>query len=522
MIYLTDVWKLNITHASAIVNAFLGLIGILPFAMLFVADTFLGNFWMLLFSTLSFSTGMGMLTMSTPPVLANALDTCSAYDPECIGNGQRILFYAAIVLIAVGISGHAISLGTFIAEQFLDAIERADINGFSILTMFGGNIATFIITTVAVLGLPYIKPWSLRFGIPTICMVVAMVIFLSGSHRYTRNRPSGSPLTILFRVLVASASKFFEQRPVDVNQYYGVLEYSAVVDILPPIRCWRCFEKAAIILPDQSLEQQQQNRWKLCALTEVRNAQYIVYMIPMAMAFIFGGLLSSLSHTYFIEQAKNMNYKVGSLTIPITVLFWFYAQGRQYFPKLYFGFANCGPNARFYAPILGISVSMMLGVLCCITAASVESRRLDVVRKHGLLGKPDDTIPMSVFWLLPQYILLRAVDGILEFSTAAFLNNYFILPWSQFMLTFTSLGQGLGCLGSVLCVYIVGKLSERGGNPSWFQGTLNESRLDKYYWTLAWLIASNIVPFIVLRFWYGHMQKKEEDAPAETQWCCCC
>ncbi|KAL2479506.1 Protein NRT1/PTR FAMILY 5.5 [Abeliophyllum distichum] len=374
--------------------------------------------------------------------------------------------------------------------------------------MYAGNFGTFIFTTVAVLGLPYIKPWSLRFGIPAICMVVAMVIFLSGSCRYKRNRPDGSPLTILLRVLVASASKFFKQRPVDVNHYYGVQEYAAVVNVLPPIRCWRCFEKAAIILPDRPLEQQKQNRWKLCALIEVRNAQYLIYMIPMAMAFTFGGLLSSLSHTYFIEQAKNMNHKVGSLTLPITVLFWLYAQARQHFPKLYFGFASCWPNARSYGPIIGIAVSMMLGVLCCITAASVESRRLDVVRKHGLLDKPDDTIPMSVFWLLPQYILLGAADGVLELSTAAFLNNYFILPWTQFMLTFTSLGQGLGCIGSVLCVYIVGKLSERGGNPSWFQGTLNESRLDKYYWTLAWLIASNIVPYIVLRFWYAHMRKK--------------
>lgn len=66
-------------------------------------------------------------------------------------------------------------------------------------------------------------------------MVVAMVIFLSGSCHYTCNRPSRSPLTILFRMLVAYASKFFEQKPVDVNQYYGVLEYSAAVDVLSPI-----------------------------------------------------------------------------------------------------------------------------------------------------------------------------------------------------------------------------------------------------------------------------------------------
>ena len=53
--------------------------------------------------------------------------------------------------------------------------------------------------------------------------------------------------------------------------------------------------------------------------------------------------------------------------------------------------------------------------------------------------------------------------------------------------------MGLGAIGSVLSVYLVGKVSEMGGKPNWFQYTLNKSRLDHYYWTLTVLCAVNFV-----------------------------
>ncbi|KAF5931118.1 hypothetical protein HYC85_031991 [Camellia sinensis] len=39
--------------------------------------------------------------MSTPPVLPKATATCSLYEPECIGEGQKILFYTALALAAI-------------------------------------------------------------------------------------------------------------------------------------------------------------------------------------------------------------------------------------------------------------------------------------------------------------------------------------------------------------------------------------------------------------------------------------
>ncbi|CDP06505.1 unnamed protein product [Coffea canephora] len=506
MIYLTDVWKLAFTHSAGIINVYMGLTGIMPLFMQFIADTVMGNYWMLLFSSLAYCTGMGFLTMSTPP-------------PECIGDTQHILFYAALALIAVGTAGHVTSLASFLGEQLMGAIEN--ISTRSIISAYIGNIVTFFVSVVAVLGLPYIKPWSLHFGIPTICILVATIIFLSGSRTYTYVGPQGSHLTMVLRVLVAAASKLFRRHPADRYELHGMSDCP-----LPRTRFLRCLDKAALVLPDQSLEQQQNNRWRLCTVTEVEATKLIIDLIPMAISFIFLGLLSSLGYTYFIEQAKNMNHKVGSLAIPLTIFFWFYIQAKMYFPALYFSVSGlfCGFNTRTVAPVIGIMVSMVLGALCCVTAAKVESHRLHVVKSHGLLDKPDERIPLSVFWLLPQFILLGAVEGMFEISAAAFFDLYFTPALNRYMLLFGCVVHGLGCIGSILSVYAVGKVSERGGMPSWFQDTLNKSRLDNYYWFLCCLCAINLVLYVVIRFWYAwrSTDAQDQDDSEDSSCCCCC
>lgn len=55
MTYLTNVWKLNLTHAAAIVNVFNGAAAILPIGMAFLVDAFMGHYRMLLLSSVAYS-----------------------------------------------------------------------------------------------------------------------------------------------------------------------------------------------------------------------------------------------------------------------------------------------------------------------------------------------------------------------------------------------------------------------------------------------------------------------------------
>ena len=161
------------------------------------------NYWLSL-------QGVSCLAMSTPHVLPDATRNCDAHKPGCIGDAQKVLFYTALALIAIGIAGHITSLESFLKQQMENQSPGKVVAVVSVI----------IFPVVGCIALPYIKPWSVRFGIPAICTVVATFLFTTGSCSYKPSgpQPDGSPLTTVCRVFVASASKMFRHQLQNDNQ----------------------------------------------------------------------------------------------------------------------------------------------------------------------------------------------------------------------------------------------------------------------------------------------------------------
>lgn len=168
-------------------------------------------------------------------------------------------------------------------------------------------------------------------------------------------------------------------------------------------------------------------------------------------------------------------------------------------------------------PIIGIGAAMLCSVCCCVTAAIMEMKRLKVVRSHGLVDKPDyEEVPMHAAWLLFQFFFLAGLDSFLRKSIEEFytdqapqhLRNKLEgtdpngAATKRYLKTAVDFVCGLGFVFGMLSVYVVGKLSEIGGNPNWFQYTLNKSRLDRYYWVLAGLSGVNLVVFQLVALGY--------------------
>ncbi|XP_050243862.1 protein NRT1/ PTR FAMILY 5.5-like isoform X2 [Quercus robur] len=508
MQYLTNVWKLNFTHAAAIVNVFSGVATIMPVGMAFLVDAFMGDYWMLLLSSLAYSFGLSFLAMSTPHVLPDAARNCDAQKPDCIGDAQKVLFYTALVLIAIGISGHITSLESFLEQQkenqtsAQENFEKPKLMPHQV----AGSLFVVLLAIVGCIALPYIKPWSVRFGIPAICTVVATFLFTTGSCSYKPSgpRPEGSPLTTVCRVFVASASKTFcHLPPNDIQEPYT--------------RSLRCLDKAAIEVQTQNQEQIEQSRWKLCTREDVEDTKMVIRMIPMWMTFIMCGVVISIGNTYFLDQANDMNRKLGKLMVPLPIFKFFYDLVKEKFHKQYVKVTEKLMIQGRYVPPIGIFVAMLFSILCCITAASVETRRLDMIRRYLLLHKPNDSnekikIPMSMFWLLPQFLLLGAVEGMSTFSIDQFFTNQAPALMRRYLKLFRHGVIGVGTVGSVLSVYVVGKFSERGGRTNWFQDTLNKSRLDNYYWTLTVLSSINLFLYILVALQYTYRDPPDEDA----------
>ncbi|KAL7136286.1 hypothetical protein ABFS83_10G019300 [Erythranthe nasuta] len=447
MAYLTDVWRLEIAHASTIVAILWGLFALLPLFQAFLVDTLTGTYGMLFISTASFTAvltiiiphpgpsinsyqsynvqlffrfqGLGLLTMSTPPVLARSTGSCSEYKPECIGQPQKALLYTAVPLIAFGLAGNLTCCSTFIAER-ANTTGQSNVTWKNCAWFVYGDLPRLVVTVVAVLGIPYVNPWSLRFGIPAICTLVATLLFFSTLCSYKNNsKANGSPLTILFRVFVAAFSKLFYRIPTDPKDLFEIQNpqrYS-----VPHTMSLRCLDKAAIVTPTNSREEQEKNKWRLCRVTEVEETKKVVRMVPLWTTFILCGVVKAVGYTYFIEQLNHMNPKVGRLKVPLVVIIWLYEQAKLKFAELSsVVFITCLGLKKPAAPTFGIAASMILAILCCITAAKVESRRLGVVQMHGLVDKHDERVPMTMFWLLPQFLLLGAFEGVFNSSAGFF------------------------------------------------------------------------------------------------------
>lgn len=252
-------------------------------------------------------------------------------------------------------------------------------------------------------------------------------------------------------------------------------------------------------------------KWRLCSVAEVEDAKIAVRMVPMWMTFIVCGIVSSIGNTYFIEQANKMDRYIGKWKVPTQILLLLFGWGKNIFG--FFATQYLSKSKR-YGPSIGIAVAMIFSILCCITAARIEKKRLNVIRRHDLLDNEKKTIPMSVYWLLFQFFLLAGLDSFLEKSVNAFYSEQSPKSMTKYLTYFSKGVSGLGFMCSVLSVFVVGKVSEKVSKRNWFQFTLNRSRLDKYYWVLAVLSSANLFLFVLVASSYRY---KDREARNEEQ-----
>ncbi|VAI79908.1 unnamed protein product [Triticum turgidum subsp. durum] len=165
--------------------------------------------------------------------------------------------------------------------------------------------------------------------------------------------------------------------------------------------------------------------------------------------------------------------------------------------------------------IAGMIVVWLVTLVPCTIWAQV--RRMRVIRERAARG-PHDTVPMSVFWMLPQYVLLGVGDvfnsvGILEFF-------YDQSPEGMRSLgtTFFTSGLGVGNFLNSLLVTLVDRATATTTGGSWIGDNLNDSHLDYYYAFLLLLTVANMALFVWVAMRYRYKREFLEDSGAmETE-----
>ncbi|XP_062094606.1 protein NRT1/ PTR FAMILY 5.5-like [Humulus lupulus] len=457
MAYLTKWWEFNFRHAAAIVNVFWGFTAILPIPIRFFRNCkSIPDRWMVFIPNLAYSLGLGLLLFSSLE---------KKHKDIKVREKQMTSFYASLPLIAVAKSGYVISLQKLIDDEIHGVVDIVKHKSMRIGVTFLINILGLTISYL-------MKQWSTRFEIPALCMAVATLIFLTGFRSY--GRESTGLFTKLCNIVLKLLIKI-------VNLMNAVLDFCKNIAFCPLRLLCCCFFK-------KTQESEQNND----TISRIDATKFIISLFPICLL----GLISSLGNTYFLEQAYSMNQKIGFFKVPYVLLLSMYKLGNYLLPKLYFETVDscvpsCCTSLKKALNRIGMVLSLLCALLCCVIAGGVESKRIEMT-------KGESPVEMHMLYLVPQFFLLGGLYGLAFESIERFFKDH-QTPQSlePYMVDSTVGVFGLGNIGSVLLVYLVSKYTAKNGT-SWFDKTINTSRLDKYYWLLSVWITINIVWYLLV------------------------
>ncbi|KAH9293980.1 hypothetical protein KI387_040815, partial [Taxus chinensis] len=282
----------------------------------------------------------------------------------------------------------------------------------------------------------------------------------------------------------------------------------------------RFLDKAAIIDPAHeigtSTERNQARRVAACTVTQVEEAKLILKMLPIWVSCLMFGVTIAQATTFFVKQGKTMDRKFPNthIEIPPASLFAFSVLSMLTFVAIYDSCfvpiaRHITGNKRGITILQRIGVGLFISIIGMVTAALIETKRLNVAKNHGLLDKPKATVPISAFWLVPQFVL----NGTADVFTIVGLQEYF---YDQAPDNMRSLGiafylsvVGASSFLSSFIITISDRISSRGGRKGWFANNLNGCHLDYFYWLLAVLSALNMVFYGCMAHRYTYKKVKQ-------------
>ncbi|CAH8331440.1 unnamed protein product [Eruca vesicaria subsp. sativa] len=428
----------------------------LPLLWAFVADGCLGRFRTIIISSSLYILGLGTLSFS-------AMVPSDSDDSNQL---KVTLFFCSLFLIAIGQSGYKPCAKVFGADQFdgNDLKERKSKSSYFNWLMFGSCVS---ITTTRLVS-SYIQEdlsWSLGFGIQCVSMLFALFLFLLGttSYRFTSERGGKkNPFARIGRVFM-EAVKNRRQRGYDIvnaNETLLLAHQSSEE--------FRFLDRAAIT----------------CGFAEIEEAKSVLRLVPIWMTCLVYAIVNAQSPTFFTKQGAKMDRSISpGILVPAASLQCFINISVLVFIPIY----DClfVPIARSFTQIPSgitmlqrIGTGIFLSVIAMVVAALVETKRLQTARD-------DITLVMSVWWLVPQYVLYGVADGF----TMAGLQEFF---YDQVPSELRSVGMamnlsiyGAGNFLSSFMISVLDRVTSQSGETSWFDNDLNKGHLDYFYWLLA-------------------------------------
>ncbi|CAN1322186.1 Protein NRT1/ PTR FAMILY 5.8 [Linum perenne] len=512
--YLTDVVDMSNSAAAKTVNNWCGLTSMLPLLVASLSESYWGRCSTILASCFLYILGLVALT-----------STAMAWGKYPSSSMSYTFLFGSLCLISLGQGGYNPSLQAFGEEDDDDELRKPNLKSLFFQWWYFGVCAGSL---MGVMVMSYIQDnigWVLGFAIPTLAMVASLALFCVGGtiYRYNQDQDtvfSNCPSFIIrfVRVFKDSANRVKVCRTI----------YHLQKKLTSTVQCRLqekplCISKLGKTATDM---QQQQQPSKIKTSNLVRNSKTVLRLLPIWAMLLTFAVIFQQPATFFTKQGMTMERTIGkntsskkfiippatlqsSITISIILLMPLYDKTLIPLSRI------LTRNEKGITVMQRMGIGMFLSIIAMVIAALVETKRLQISRET--VGKETDDVPMKIFWLLPQYILL----GISDIFTVVGMQEFF---YGEVPVKMRTLGIalytsvfGVGSFMSAILICLVEWFAGWRNEKSWFSDDMREARLDKYYWLLAILSSGSLVLYVVLCRFYSGSKHDDDDCDEVEQ-----
>ncbi|KAI4304960.1 hypothetical protein MLD38_040413 [Melastoma candidum] len=505
--YLTTQLHLPLTKAANTLTNFGGTASLTPLLGAFVADSYAGRFWTIIVASLIYVLGMTCLTVSAS--LPQLRPPPCAGDQICqeANSTQLAILYVALLLGALGAGGIRPCVVAFGADQFDDGDQKQSAKTWNYFNWYYFVMGASVLLSVTVL--VYVQDhvgWGWGLGVPTVLMFVSVIALIAGYRMYRMLDPAGSPFTRLFQVSAAC----FRKRNLPMMSEKWLLYENEQLDAsisLGGTLQFRFLDNAAVVTNEDNPKAP--NLWRLNTIHRVEELKTIIRMGPIWASGILLYTAYAQQGTFTLLQAKTMNRHLspsfeipaGSMTvfglIPMMATIAIYD---RFLVRIARRFTGLDRGITF---LQRMGIGFFISILATLIAGFVEVKRKSVAAAHGLTNSPKAMIPISVFWLLPQYGLHGMAEAFMSIGHLEFF-------YDQAPESMRSTATALFCTSisagnylSTLVVSLVHKYSAGPNGSNWLpDNNLNIGKLEYFYWLLTMLQVINIIYYICAAKFY--------------------
>ncbi|KAI3742700.1 hypothetical protein L1987_60393 [Smallanthus sonchifolius] len=257
------------------------------------------------------------------------------------------------------------------------------------------------------------------------------------------------------------------------------------------------------------------SEWNVCPVTQVEQTKQMVKMVPILLATVIPSTLLAQTHTLFIKQGVTLVRSVGphfdippaclSVFVTIFLLISILLYDRFFVPTV----RKYTKNPRGITLLQRMAIGLALHVVIMFIASIVERKRLSVSKYHGIF-KNEQTVPLSIFVLLPQFALMGIADSFLEVAKLEFFYDQAPEGMKSLGTAYWTTGIGVGYFLSSFILSTVADVTKRNGHKGWILDNLNNSRLDYYYAFYAILSFLNLLFFLVVAKYFVYNTEVNE------------